>query len=126
MAEVVDHAQPAGQGQSARPTCRRRPRGLAVGGGLVFSDKRSQFVDLHLGEGQIAYERGADHGTMLSCQCEPVQHAVRRAARKTGHCPETAALAQKRQSFKYRRRGLRRVSKNVCLSALNVCQHVAQ
>jgi hypothetical protein len=51
---------------------------------------------------QVADQGGADHGTMLSRQAEPVQHAVRRVARKTSNRPQTAALAQKRQRFEHR------------------------
>ena len=40
---------------------------------------------------------------MPSCQCEPVQHAVRRVASQTGHRPQAATLAQERQRFDYRR-----------------------
>jgi hypothetical protein len=65
-----------------------------AGGELAFFDKGPEFVDLDLGEGEIPDERGADHGTMLSRQCEPVQDAIRGVARETCRRPQAVALDQ--------------------------------
>jgi hypothetical protein len=48
---------------------------------------------------QIADERGADRGPMLSRQGEPVEHAIRGVVRQTCHRPQAVALDQQGQSF---------------------------
>ena len=104
MAEVADHAQPAGQGQGAPD-----PHVADVGGvlrlavGLLFLTKVQSSSIWTWVSGRSRMSAALTDGTMLSCQCEPVQHAIRGVARKTCHRPQAVALAQQGQRFEYRR-----------------------
>ena len=86
----------------ARSRHRRHRRGPPDGDGLAFFDEGPEFVDLDLGEGQIAARRGTDRRAMPACQSEPMQDAIRGVVCEACHRPEAVALAQECQCFEDR------------------------
>lgn len=70
---------------------------------------------------QIADERDADRRTMLSCQVEPVEHAIRGVVRQTRRRPQAVALDQQGQSFEYcRARATQRLEERMLVLAEGV------
>ena len=94
MAEVAQDAQAAGQRQGTPYPHIADIRGIiGLAMRLVFFDKGPEFVDLGLGEMQIADESCAHGSRVLPCQVEPVENAIGRVMRETCHSPQTVALA---------------------------------
>jgi hypothetical protein len=79
-----------------------------------------------MGEGQIADRPGTDRRAMSACQSEPMQDAIRGVVCEACHRPEAMRSLRSAKASRTEARGLRMVSKKVCLSALDVRRQVAQ
>ena len=127
MAEMADHAQPAGQGQGAPD-----PHVADVGGvvrlevGLLFLTKvQSSSIWTWV------RDRSRMIAALTEAQCGPAKASQCRTRFGEWRVRRAAALrllrsASRAKASRTVARGQRRVSKDVCLSALNVRRHVAQ
>jgi resolvase-like protein len=127
VAEVADHAQPAGQGQGAPD-----PHVADVGGvvrlavGLLFLTKvQSSSIWTWV------RDKSRMSAELTEAPCCPAKASQCRTRFGEWRVRRAAALRLLRSANRARAsstvaRGQRRVSKNVCLSALNVRRHVAQ
>ena len=127
MAEVADHAQPAGQGQGAPDPHVADVSGVVrLAMGLLFLTKvQSSSIWTWV------RDKSRMSAALTTAACCPAKASQCRTRLGEWCVRRAAALRLLRSANRARAsrtvaRGQRRVSKNACLSALKVCRHVAQ